>query len=288
MVLRNTNRIETNLNNCVIFSIKKGRLERENLAVVGTGVSSVGSMVESTIDTTVSDGSVARDTSVAVINASDDSNVVGMAGGVRVVLGKAVSNLTESVGISIRVSLTLAVVVAAVASVADVTVSTVVSTVANGSVARHTTMPVVNASDHSYVVGVASGVGVMLGKAVGNLAKSVGISISISLGLRVSFGITLAVVVSSIASVADMSISTVVSTVADCSVARHKSMSVVNTSDDPNVVGVASGIGVVLGKAVSNLAKSVSISLGLGISVRGNNGKENNGKGLHLCCVQAN
>merc|ERR1711973_332116 len=127
-----------------------------------------------------------------------------------------------------------------------------------------------------------------MGKTISDLAEGVGISISISLGLRVSFGITLAVVVSSIASVADMSISTVVSTVADCSVARHKSMSVVNTSDDPNVVGVASGIGVVLGKAVSNLAEGVSISLGLRISVRGNNGKENNGKGPHFCCVQAN
>merc|ERR1712240_331498 len=211
-----------------------------------------------------------------------------MAGGVGVVLGKAVGNLTESVGISIRVGLTLAVVVAAVASVADVTVSTVVSTVANGSVARHTSMSVVNASDHSYVVGVSSGVGVMLGKTVGNLAEGVSISISLRLGLRVSFGITLAVVVSSIASVADMSISTVVSTVADCAVARHKSMSVVNTSDNPYVVGVAGGIGVSLGKTVSNLTKSVSISLGLRISVRGNNGKENNGKGLHLCCVQAN
>ena len=72
-----------------------------NLAVVGTGVSSVGSMVESTIDTTVSDGSVARDTSVAVVHTSDDANVVRVAGGVRVVLGKAVSNLTKSVSISL-------------------------------------------------------------------------------------------------------------------------------------------------------------------------------------------
>merc|ERR1719348_1208654 len=203
MVLRNTNRIETNLNHCVIFSIKKGRLERENLAVVGTGVSSVGSMMESTIDTTVSDGSVARDTSVAVVNASDDSNVVGMAGGVRVVLGKAVSNLTESVGISIRVGSTLAVVVAAVASVAGVTVSTVVSTVSNGSVAINTSMSVVNTGDHSDVVGVSSGIGVSLGKAVSNLAEGVGISISLRVGL------TLAIVVSSVASVAHVSVSTV-------------------------------------------------------------------------------
>merc|ERR1711872_756169 len=104
-------------------------------------------MMVYTIDGTVSDGSVARDTSVAVANASDDSNVVGMAGGVGVVLGKAVSNLTESVGISIRVGLTLAVVVASVASVADMSISTVVSTVANGSVARHTSISVVNAGD---------------------------------------------------------------------------------------------------------------------------------------------
>merc|ERR550534_147490 len=78
-----------------------------------------------------------------------------MAGGVGVVLRKAVGNLTESVGISIRVGLTLAVVVAAVASVANMTVSTVVSTVANGSVARNTSMSVINAGDHSDVVGVA-------------------------------------------------------------------------------------------------------------------------------------
>merc|ERR1719347_558232 len=97
------------------------RKGKRNLAVVGTGVSSVGSMMVSTIDGTVSDGSVARDTSVAVVNTSDDANVVGMAGGVGVVLGKAVGNLTESVGISI--GLTLAVVVSSIASVADMSIS---------------------------------------------------------------------------------------------------------------------------------------------------------------------
>merc|ERR1719474_119505 len=157
------------------------RLERVNLAIVGTGVSSVGSMMESTIDATVSNSSVARDTSVAVVHTSDDANVVRVAGGV----------------------------------------------------------------------------GVVLGKAVGNLTKSVGISISLRLGLRVSLGLTLAVVVASVASVADVSVSTVVSTVADSTEARHKSMSIVHSSDDPNVVGVASGIGVSLGKTVGNLAEGV-------------------------------
>merc|ERR1719228_412647 len=102
------------------------RVERVKLAVVGTGVSSISSMVVSAIDATVSDSSVARDTSVAVVHTSDDSNVVGMAGGVGVVLGKTVGNLAEGVGISIslslslRVGLTLAVVVSSVASVAHV------------------------------------------------------------------------------------------------------------------------------------------------------------------------
>ena len=81
------------------------RVERVKLAVVGTGVSSVSSMVVSTIDATVSNSSVARDTSVAVVHTSDDSNVVRVAGSVSVVLGKAVGNLTKSVGISIRVGL---------------------------------------------------------------------------------------------------------------------------------------------------------------------------------------
>merc|ERR1719370_2024707 len=154
-----------------------------------------------------------------------------------VVLGKAVGNLTKSVGISIRVGLTLAVVVASVAS-------------------------------------------------VGDLTEGVGISISLGLGLRVSLGLTLAVEVSSVASVANVSVSTVVSTVSDSTEARHTSVSMVHSSDNPDVVGVASGIGVSLGKTVSDLAEGVGISLR--ISVGGNNGQENNGKGLHLSCVQAN
>ena len=174
-----------------------------NLAVVGSSVSSIASVsgiasvvssVVSTIDATVANGSIARHTSVAVVNSSDDSNIVGVASGVGVMLGKAIGNLAKSVGIRIRISLTLAVVVSTVARVANVStvavarvasrVTSVVSTVANGSVARDTSMTVVNTSDHTNVVGVASGIGVGLGKAVGNLAEGVGIR----LGIRVSLG----------------------------------------------------------------------------------------------------
>merc|ERR1719430_359919 len=68
-----------------------------------------------------------------------------MAGGVSVVLGKTVGNLAKSVGVGIRVGITLAVVVTSIASISDMSITAVVSTVADGSVARHTTMSVVNA-----------------------------------------------------------------------------------------------------------------------------------------------
>ena len=161
-----------------------------NLAIVGTSVSSKASVVVSAIEATVADGSVARDASISIIDSGDDSNVVGVSGGISVMLGKAVGNLSKSVGFGIGVSLALAVVVAAEAvaaeaSVADVSssVTTIVSAVANGSIARDTSMPIVYPSDYSNVVRVAGGIGVVLGKTVGNLAESVSIGLSIRVGL---------------------------------------------------------------------------------------------------------
>merc|ERR1712114_158100 len=121
----------------------------------------VSSMV-STIDATVADGSIARDTSISVVDSGDDSNVVGVSSGVGVMLGKAIGNLAKSVGI--RVSLTLAVVVSTVARVTNVSVTSVVSTVSNGSIARDTSVTVVDTSDHTNIVGMACGVGIMLRK----------------------------------------------------------------------------------------------------------------------------
>merc|ERR1712243_205402 len=160
-------------------------------------VSSVVSSMVSTIDATVAEGSIARDTSISVVDSGDDSNVVGVSSGVGVMLGKAIGNLAKSVGI--RVSLTLAVVVSTVARVANVSVTSVVSTVSNGSIARDTSMTIVDTSDHTNVVGMASGVGIMLRKTVSNLSE--GVSLRLSLGVGLS--LTLSVVVSSISSIAD-------------------------------------------------------------------------------------
>ena len=158
-----------------------------NLAIVGSSVSGIASMVSSmvsTIDATVADGSIARDTSISVVDSGDDSNVVGVSSGVGVMLGKAVGNLAKSVGIGIRVSLTLAVVVSTVARVANVSVTSVVSTVSNGTIARDTSVTVVDTSDHTNIVGMASGIGIVLGKTVSDLSEGV----SICLSIRVSLG----------------------------------------------------------------------------------------------------
>merc|ERR1719430_1438980 len=148
-------------------------------------------------------------------------------------------------------------------------------------------MTVVNTSDHTNVVGVASGIGVVLGKAVSDLTEGVSISISLSLGVGLS--LTLPVVVSTVASIADVSsrVTSKVSTVANGSIARDMSMTVVNTSDHSNIVGVASGIGVGLGKTVGNLAEGVGICLSIRVSLGGDDGQEDNGEGFHLSWIEA-
>merc|ERR1712198_397918 len=206
-------------------------------------------------------------------------------------LGKTVGNLAKGVGIGLRVSLTLAVVVSSVARVADVSsrVSSVVSTVTDGAVAGDTSMAVVNTSDHSNVVGVSSGVGIVLGKTIGNLAEGVGIGVSLRLSLRVGLSLTLAVVVSTVASIADVSsrVTTIVSTVANGSVARDTSMAIVNPSDHSNIMGVSSGVGIVLRKTICDLAEGVSIGVSIRVSLGGNNGQEDNGEGFHLSWIEA-
>ena len=62
---------------------------RERLTVVRPVVSSIGGVA------TVADSAVAGDTVVAVVNSGDDTNVVGMAGGVGVGRGEAVSDLLD-------------------------------------------------------------------------------------------------------------------------------------------------------------------------------------------------
>merc|ERR1719209_1728522 len=145
-------------------------------------------------------------------------------------------------------------------------------------------------------MGVASGVGVVLGKTISDLAEGVSISVSLrlSLGLAIEVSTVARVAnvstnVSTIARVADVSsrVTTIVSTVSNGSVARDTSMTVVNPSDHSNIMGVASGVGVGLGKTVGDLAQGVGICLSIRVCLGGNDGQENNGEGFHLSWIEA-
>merc|ERR1712059_41127 len=71
----------------------------------------------------------------------------------------------------------------------DTTISTTIakmSTVSNSTVARYSTMAIVDSSNDSNIVWVTSSIGISLRESIGNLSEGVGISIS--LGLTVSHG----------------------------------------------------------------------------------------------------
>merc|ERR1712215_446973 len=150
--------------------------------------------------------SVSSITSVSgVTDSSDDSNMMRMASSVGIGHRESVSNLANSVGI--RVSLTLAIVT----SVATIETSiTSIATVTNGSISRDKAMAVINSSDNT------------IGMSSSNLTNCVGIRITDSFTFAEE-----AVMDTSIASIA-----TIVATVTNSSISRDKAMAIVNSSND--------------------------------------------------------
>merc|ERR1719187_81790 len=126
-----------------------------------------------------------------------------------------------------------------------------ISTVTNSTIARNYTMTIVNSSNDSNIVGMASSIGISLREPIGNLSEGVGISISISLGLTVSF--TLAIVTTIDTTIA------MISTVTNSTIARNYTMTIVNSSNDSNIVGMASSIGISLREPIGNLSEGVGI-----------------------------
>merc|ERR1712179_101882 len=119
--------------------------------------------------------------------------------------------------------------------------------VTDSSIARDTAMSVVNSSDDTDIVGVASGVGIGLGETVGDLTEgvSIGVSLWLRIGLTLAIEATVATIDTTVASVSSIAN---IATVTDSSIARDTAMSVVNSSDDTDIVGVASGVGIGLGE----------------------------------------
>jgi len=109
---------------------------------------------------------IAVDVAQRVGGVGDDTGVVGMAGGNSVGVGQTSSNLSDGVGVSIRVSLPLA------DGVVEPTIGEhVVGGVAGG---------VGDVADVSGVVGPTGVVGIGPGNAGSHLAEGVGIGVSVS------------------------------------------------------------------------------------------------------------
>jgi len=116
---------------------------------------------------------------------------VGVSSSIGVVDGETSSNLSNSVGISIRVSLTLAIVVPSISM--DGWGSISMNTIGSMGVGRSSvgSVSVVNrgrvggSSHNTNIVGVSSSIGVVDGETSSNLSNSVGISIRVSLTLAI-------------------------------------------------------------------------------------------------------
>merc|ERR1719153_1097663 len=107
------------------------------------------------------------------------------------------------------------------------TTITSIATVTNSSITSYMAMSIVNSGDNSDIVRMASSVGIGLRESVGNLANSVSIRV----------GFTLAIV-TSMATI-DTSISSI-TTVSDSSIASYMTMSIINSSDNSDIMRMAS------------------------------------------------
>merc|ERR1712168_1170688 len=116
---------------------------------------------------------------MAIINSCNDSNIVGVTSSICISLRKTIGDLSEGVGISITVSFTLSIVTTIDTTIAKIT------TVTNSTIARNSTMAIINSCNDSNIVGVTSSICISLRKTIGDLSEGVGISITVSFTLSI-------------------------------------------------------------------------------------------------------
>merc|ERR1711934_804226 len=211
-----------------------------SLTIVGGGVSSVSSVA----DMGVGQGGGHK---------GQHSNIVGVASGVGVVDREAVSDLTQSVGIGLSLSLAI---VDSVVSRRDGGIG-----VDSGGIGVVSAIDAIAEAGHnSDIVGVASSIGVVDRESSSNLAQGVGISLSFPLA-----------VVSSMVRSRNGGIGVdsrgmgVDSSVANGANSRDEAVAIVNPSDDTAIGGT-----------MGDLAQSVCVTAGAG-----DEGK-NKGEGFHV------
>merc|ERR1719334_259478 len=137
------------------------------------------------------------------------------------------------------------------------TTITSIATVSDSSIASYMAMSIVNSGDDSDIVWMASSVGIGLRESVGNLTNSVGIRISLTLTIVTSVA-TIDTSITSITSIA---------TVSDSSITSYTTISIVNSTDNSDIVRMASSVGIGLRESVGNLANGVGIRVSLTLAI---------------------
>merc|ERR1712002_1381574 len=88
--------------------------------------------------------------------------------------------------------------------------------------------------------------------------------------------------ISRVATIASIASIATIATVTNSSISRYMAMAIINSSDDSDIVRMASSVGIGLREAVGNLTKGVSLGICLGLTVcQGRGRQDNKDEGSH-------
>merc|ERR1719341_20624 len=172
---------------------------------------------------------------MTIVNSSNDSNIMRVSSTIGIMNWESMVDLAKSVGIGIgfgiRVSVTLSIV--AMDSMVGISMVSIcsISSVSNGTIPRNTSMTIVNSSNDSNIMRVASSIGIVNWESMVDLAKSVGIGIRFSIRVSVTLSI---VAMDSMLGISMVSICSIAS-VSNGTISGNTSMTIVNSSNDSNI-----------------------------------------------------
>merc|ERR1711915_595417 len=125
-------------------------------------------MVTISIVSSVANGTIASNMSMTIVNASNNTYIMGMSSSISVMDWETMMNLTK--GVSIRLS------IITMMSISMMAIS-IISSVSNSTISGNTSISIVNTSDYTNIMRVSSGISVMDREAMMNLSKRVGIRV---------------------------------------------------------------------------------------------------------------
>merc|ERR1711915_792158 len=132
------------------------------------------SMVAISIISSVANGTIASNMSMTIVNASNNTYIMGMSSSISVMDWETMMNLTKGVSIGLRIGITLSIIT--MMSISMVPIS-IISSVSNSTISGNTSISIVYTSDYTNIMRMSSSISIMDREAMMNLSKSVGIRV---------------------------------------------------------------------------------------------------------------